>query len=95
MASRIAEKMKRMPRVDFNGRDLPPATADPSVISIVDAAAPTVPTVPAPNPAQGVGGGASVPAPTAGGSTLDRITAELTRKLAPPLPEGYTPAPPR
>lgn len=41
--AQIAEKMKLMPRVDFNGRDLPPATADPSVITIVDAAAPAAP----------------------------------------------------
>jgi hypothetical protein len=33
--------MARMPRVDFNGRDLPPATADPSVTELV-----TPPTAP-------------------------------------------------
>jgi hypothetical protein len=92
--SRIAEKMKRMPRVNCDGHDLPPATADPSVITIVDAAVPAAPAAMLPNAAQG-GGGVPVPTPAAGGSTLDRIAAELTRKLAPPIPEGYTPAPPR
>jgi hypothetical protein len=39
--SRIAAKMKLMRKVDFNGRDLPPGTPDPSVVELV-----TPPTAP-------------------------------------------------
>lgn len=61
--ARIAEKMKRMPRVDANGRDLPPATADPTVVPIVDPAAPAASPAMQPNPLQGGAGGVSVPTP--------------------------------
>lgn len=100
--SRIAEKMRRMPRVNCDGHDLPLATADPSVIPIVDgsqlsgtaqslpAAVPAAPAAMQPNPAQGVGGGASVPAPPRG-STLQRLADQLANGAAPPIPEGFVP----
>ena len=96
----------KLPRVDANGRDLPRGEADPTVTETVTAphvAPPTAVEPPPAEPAQGMTpvpsqgvGGVPVPAPTpGGGSTLDRIRDELTRKLAPATPEGYRPAPPR
>lgn len=92
LQEKIAEKLRGMPRVDQNGRALPPATSDPSVVS-VDPAAPAVPQGMAPNPLQG-GGGVPVPAPPVG-STIDQLVAQTLQGNTPPLPEGYTPAPPR
>jgi hypothetical protein len=102
----IFELLKRMPRVDAQGRDLPPAAADPTVISIVDPGAPVAPPAAveqptgepaqgmAPNALQGHAGGVSVPT-SRRGSTLQQLAAQLANGTASQFPEGYVPAPPR
>jgi hypothetical protein len=92
----IAEKLKRMPKVDAHGHDLLPADPDPTVAPIVDPATPQART-PRPNPLQGVAGGVSVPTPPVG-STLEQLADQLAHQLADPvapIPEGFVPAPPR
>lgn len=92
---RIAEKLKRMPRVDAHGHNLLPAAADPTVIPIVDPAEPQAGKLKA-NPLQGGGEGVSVPTPPVG-STLEQLADQLAHQLADPvapIPEGFVPAPP-
>jgi hypothetical protein len=96
---RIRQITAKLPKVDAQGRALPRGEADPSVTDFVEPPSSDEPPTAAagslqPNAAQGVGG-VPVPTPAAGGSTLERIAAELNRKLVPPIPEGFVPAPPR
>jgi len=90
----IAEKLRRLPRVNHDGHELLPATADPTVAPIVDPAAPAARPAMQPNPLQGIAGGATVPAPARGG-TLEHLAAQLADGDAPLIPDAYTPAPPR
>jgi len=95
----IAEKLRRMPKVDAHGHDLLPAAADPTVAPIVDPAEPQAigggsPMQIKANPFQGGGEGVSVPAP-ARGSVLERLAQQLADGDEPPIPAAYTPATPR
>lgn len=91
--SRIAEKMRRMPKVDHNGHELIAPTADPAVTPILDPVPPQTGKL-RPNPLQGGGEGVSVAAPARGG-TLEQLAARLADGDEPPIPAAYTPASPR
>lgn len=91
--AQIAEKLRRMPKVDAQGHDLLPAVADPAVGAIPDPATPQGGKLKV-NPLQGGGEGVSVPAPPRGG-TLEQLAAQLADGDEPPIPAAYVPATPR
>jgi len=92
---RIAAILRaKLPR-HVNANGVPIAGPDVTDLATPPTEPPPVAGASQPNPLHATGTGAPVPAPAAGLTALDRIAAELTRKLAPELPEGYVPAPPR
>jgi len=88
-ASRMADLLRRQPRVDGNGFPLPTAT-DPTITDVVGGPDPITALPATPPSVTPSGSHTPVPAPGTPGSLLERMHAKAQAQLDQPLPPGST-----
>jgi hypothetical protein len=89
-ASRMADLLRRQPRVDAHGRPIPATAADPTVTAVVGGPDPDGTALPAtPSPRTSTGGSREpVAAPGTPGTLLERMHAKAQLQLDEPTPPG-------